>query len=120
VNSYTYAADGDVTSQTSAQGSVTSFASDAYLQQVTAGTSSYGYDGLGRLLTAGTASFPVSLTYSGMGDLVASDPSATYSRDPSGSVTGVDTTGGVKTVALTDLHMDLAEMFTAAGTTLAG
>ena len=82
-----------MTSQTSAQG-VTSFTSDAFQQQVTAGTSSYGYDGLGRLLTAGTPSSPVSLTYSGMGDQVASDPSATYSRDPSGSVTGVNTTAG--------------------------
>ena len=108
-----------MTSQTSAQG-VTSFTSDAYQQQVTAGTSSYGYDGLGRLLTAGTPSSPVSLTYSGMGDQVASDPSATYSRDPSGSVTGVDTTAGVKTIALTDQHMDLSGMLTPAGTALAG
>jgi RHS repeat-associated protein len=119
-NSYTYAANGDVTSQTSAQGTVTSFTSDAFGQQVTAGTSSYGYDALGRLLTAGTPSAPVSLTYSGMGDQVASDPSATYSRDPSGSVTGVDTAAGVKTVAVTDQHMDLVGMVAPAGTALAG
>jgi YD repeat-containing protein len=52
-STYTYAADGAVASQTSAQGAVTSFTLDAYQQQVTAGTSSYGYDGLGRLLTGG-------------------------------------------------------------------
>ena len=97
---------------------MTGFTSDAFGQQVTAGASSYGYDALGRLLTGGTASSPVTLTYSGMGDQVASDPSATYSRDPSGSVTGVDTTAGVKTIALTDQHMDLSGMFTPAGTTL--
>ena len=119
-NSYAYAADGDVTSHTSAQGVTSTLTSDAYQQQVTAGTSTYGYDALGRLLTAGTASSPVSLTYSGMGDQLASDPSATYSRDPSGSVTGVDTAGGGKTVAFTDQHMDLSGMFTAAGTTLTG
>ena len=119
-STYTYTADGDVASQTSAQGVTSTFTSDAYQQQVTAAASSYGYDALGRLLTAGTPASPVRLTYSGMGDQVASDASATYSRDPSGSVTGVNTAAGVKTVALTDQHMDLSGMFTAAGTTLAG
>jgi hypothetical protein len=119
-NSYTYSADGDVASQTNAQGVTSSFTSDAYQQQVTGGGSSYAYDGLSRLLTAGTASSPVSLTYSGMAGEVASDSSATYSREPSGSVTGVNTAAGGKTIALSDQHMDLAGVFTAAGTAMAG
>lgn len=93
------------------------FTSDAYQQQITAGTSSYGYDALDRLLTGAA---PVSLTYSGMGDQVASDGSATYSRDPSGAITGVDTAASGKTIALSNQHTDLVGMVAPSGSAVAG
>jgi RHS repeat-associated protein len=121
-NTYTYSADGDVASQTTSAGVTATATSDAYGQQVTGGGSSYGYDGLGRLLSVSNAGLPapVSLAYSGMTNEVASDASATYSRDPAGAVTGVDTAGAGKTIALTDQHMDLTGLVAPAGTTMAG
>jgi RHS repeat-associated protein len=115
---YTYSANGDVTSATSASATVSS-TSDAYQQQVTAGSSSYTYDALDRLLSvAGSAT--MSLSYSGMTDLLAADSSATYSRDPSGTVTGVTTAGGGKTIALSNQHMDLTGLIAPAGTSVTG
>jgi RHS repeat-associated protein len=117
-HTYAYSANGDVMSVTSASGTVNS-TSDAYQQQVTAGTSSYGYDGLDRLLSvAGSAT--ESLSYSGMSGLLAADSSATYSRDPSGMLTGVSTAGAGKTIALSNQHMDLVGLVAAAGASVAG
>ncbi len=36
----------------------------------------------------------IALTYDGMTNQVASDSSASYSRDPAGQITGVHTAGG--------------------------
>jgi RHS repeat-associated protein len=115
---YTYSADGDLTSDGSATAT-----SDAYGQQITAGTSSYAWDALDRVVSAGESGntgYGVTLTYEGMSNEVASDSSATYSRDPAGGIVGVDSAAGGKTLALNDQHDDLSGLFTAAGTTLTG
>jgi RHS repeat-associated protein len=113
-NTYTYSADGDMASEGD-----TSYSFDAYGQQATAGTASYTWDALNRMVSAAEPGNTVALTYEGMSDEVASDSSATYSRDPAGDITGVHSTGGGKTVALNDQHDDLSGLFTASGTTLA-
>ena len=48
---------------------------------------------------------------------VASDSADTYSRDPSGQITGVDG-GGTRVIALDDGHNDLSGTFTASGTSM--
>jgi RHS repeat-associated protein len=122
-NTYNYSADGDLTGETSSSGT-TADTSDAYGQQITsgtsAGTSTYTWDAMDRVVTAAEpdgASIP--LTYEGLTDEVASDSSATYSRDPAGDITGVDGPSG-KAVALDDQHDDLSGLFTASGTSLSG
>jgi RHS repeat-associated protein len=115
-NTYSYSADGDLIS-----GGGAAFTSDAYGQQITAGNSSYTWDAVDRMVSAagsGTGGFSVALTYEGMSNEVASDGSATYSRDPAGAIVGVDSTAGGKTLALNDQHGDLSGMFTASGTSL--
>jgi RHS repeat-associated protein len=119
-DTYTYSADGDMTGETSSTGTTTADTSDAYGQQITSGTSGYTWDALDRVVSAaepGGAS--IALTYEGLTNEVASDSSATYSRDPSGDLVGVDAADG-KTLALNDQHNDLSGLFTAAGTSLAG
>jgi large repetitive protein len=119
-DSYTYTANGGMATQAGPGASYT-FTSDAYGQQVTDGPSSYGWDALDRVVSAGEASnnsYSVALTYDGLSLDVASDPSAVYSRDPAGQITGVDSTGGGKTLALVDGHSDLSGTFTAAGTAM--
>jgi large repetitive protein len=117
-NSYTYSPDGDLASQTTPNSTV-AFTSDAYQQQITAGGQSYGYDALDRLLSV-TGDVSDTLTYSGMTDEVASDGSATYSRDPSGTITGVDTAASGKTIALSDQHSDLLGLLAPSGTAVSG
>jgi large repetitive protein len=95
------------------------FTSDAYQQQITAGGQFYGYDALDRLLSV-TGGVSDTLTYSGMGDEVASDGSATYSRDPSGTITGVDTAASGKTIALSDQHSDLLGLVAPSGSAVSG
>lgn len=118
-STYAYTADGDLATSTGPGGTST-FASDAYGQQITDAASSYTWDGLGRLISAGQNGTSISLTYDGMTDQVASDSSASYSRDPAGQITGVSTAGGGRMLVLDDQHDDLSGMFTAAGTALAG
>jgi hypothetical protein len=62
----------------------------------------------------------ITLTYDGLTNQVASDPSASYSRDPAGQITGVSTTAGSRLLALSTQHDDLSGLFTASGTALAG
>jgi RHS repeat-associated protein len=115
---YTYTPDGDLLSEGSA-----SAAFDAYGQQITGGTSSYAWDALNRVVSAGESGntgYNVTLTYDGLTNEVASDGSATYSRDPAGDIVGVDSAAGGKTLALNDQHDDLSGMFTASGTSLTG
>ena len=120
-NSYTYTASGNIATQSSPGNANYFFTSDAYGQQITDGISSFAWDALGRVTSAGEAlnqPYSVTLTYDGMTGQIASDPSAAYSRDPAGQVVGVDTASGVKTLAIVDQHDDLSGTFTATGTSL--
>ncbi|WP_405987970.1 RHS repeat-associated core domain-containing protein [Streptomyces sp. NBC_00986] len=105
---YSYTARGTL----SAKGS-TAYTFDAYGQQATTGATTYTYDALGRAITVGSTT----LTYSGTDNTVASDGASTYSRDPSGALTGESSATGA-TLAWTDLHTDVIGQFTASGTTL--
>ena len=62
----------------------------------------------------------IALTYDGLSSQMASDSSASYSRDPAGQITGAAAAGGGKAVALSNQHGDLSGTFTAAGTAMAG
>ena len=117
-NSYTYSPNGDLEDV-----GTESYTFDAYGQQITAGTYGYTWDALNRVVTAGEVSGSgtgEALTYEGMTREVASDSSATYSRDPAGDLVGVDAAVGGRTIALNDQHDDLSGLFTASGTALAG
>src|ERR1700722_5272103 len=119
-NSYTYTANGDLASQTTSTGATLSFSSDAYGQQVTDAGSSYTWDALGRVVSAAEPTGgSIALTYDGQSSQVASDSAATYSRDPAGQITGVNSTAGGRTIALVDAHDDLSGTFGAAGAALA-
>jgi RHS repeat-associated protein len=107
---YSYTARGTL----AAKGS-TAYTFDAYGQQVTAGATNYTYDALGRAITAGSTT----LAYSGTDNTVASDGRSTYSRDPTGALTGESSATGA-TLAWTDLHTDVIGQFTAGGTALTG
>ncbi|MFJ9909188.1 RHS repeat-associated core domain-containing protein [Streptomyces sp. NPDC101152] len=107
---YSYTARGTLASKDS-----TAYTFDAYGQQITAGATNYTYDALGRAITAGSTT----LAYSGTDNTVASDGRSTYSRDPSGALTGESSATGA-TLAWTDLHTDVIGQFTAGGTALTG
>jgi len=72
----------------------------------------YAYDGLGRVMRAGFA-------YTGLGNHLAADGNASYTRDPDGNLVGV-ATAAAKRLAWTDFHTDVVGQFTAAGTALSG
>ena len=119
--SYTYTARGTLASQTSSAGTA-SYSFDAYGQQITAGPQTYTYDGLGRTIT-GTPSggAPVTLSYSGTGNTLASDGANTYTWDPSGGLIGVGAAGqgqSAGVLAFTDQHTDVAGDFTASAAAL--
>ena len=117
---YAYTAGGDLATATGPGGTAT-FASDAYGQQVTDAASSLSYDVLGRMVSdARQGGGGITLTYDGLTGQVASDSSASYSRDPAGQITGVSTTAGSRLLALSTQHDDLSGLFTATGTALAG
>jgi RHS repeat-associated protein len=119
-NTDDYTANGDLITQTSAGDVASSSTSDAYGQQITDNSaSSFSWDALDRMISVGyQGGAPgISLTYDGDTNDVASDSSATYSRDPAGQITGVDASGD-QAIALNNLHHDLSGTFTAAGTAL--
>ena len=118
-HTYAYTARGTLSSVT-AGGTAVPSTFDAFGQAVTQGTRTYAYDALGRVVTAsGGASGTATLAYTGTANTVASDGSATYSRDPSDGLVAVHTSGG-NVLAWTDQHDDVIAQFTAAGTTLSG
>jgi RHS repeat-associated protein len=118
-NTYSYTADGDLATQTGSGGTAT-FASNAYGQQITDAGSSYTWDARGRIISAANSSGgSTAVTYDGMTNLVASDSLATYSRDPSGALVGVDSGAGGQALALNDQHDDLSGTFDGAATALA-
>jgi RHS repeat-associated protein len=118
-NTYSYSAAGNLTQQTSSAGTA-AFTTDAYGQQITDASSSLAWDALNRVVSvgqAGQATNNVTLAYDGQTRDVASDSSATYSRDPAGQITGVNGASG-KTFALVDVHGDLSGTLTPAGTAM--
>ncbi|MER7419297.1 polymorphic toxin-type HINT domain-containing protein [Micromonospora peucetia] len=108
---YTYTARGTLAE---AGGNVTR--TDAFgqvvSQQAAGGTQTYTYDGLGRAIRPGHS-------YTGLGNDLAGDASATYVRGPSGEVVGT-TAGGSQRMVWTDLHTDVVGQFTATGAALSG
>ncbi|GII23282.1 hypothetical protein Pme01_28790 [Planosporangium mesophilum] len=113
---YKYTARGTLASTSGNAGTLTT-KSDAFGQVVsqdasTTQTQQYTYDGLGRLIRPGFA-------YSGLENTLASDGSATYTRDAEDDLLGV-ASGSTQAYAWTDLHTDLIGQFTATGTALTG
>ncbi|WP_198041351.1 LamG-like jellyroll fold domain-containing protein [Micromonospora chokoriensis] len=82
-------------------------------QQGTGGvTSTYLYDALGRAVRPG-------FKYSGLGNTLAQDNTATYTRGPEGDLLGVGSGAGAGSLyAWTDQHTDLVGLLTATGATL--
>jgi large repetitive protein len=113
-STYRYTARGTL-AQTITGGQAVNSTSDAFDQTTTQGTQSYQYDALARVVSAGTVTF----SYFGTGNLLASDGSTTYSRDPSGGLVG-ERTGGTAVLAVTDDHTDVVGQLTPAGTALTG
>ncbi|MFI6164720.1 LamG-like jellyroll fold domain-containing protein [Micromonospora haikouensis] len=115
---YTYTARG--TLRSTLNGSVAyATETDAFgqviTQQGTGGASTtYTYDALGRALKPG-------FVYTGLGNDLASDGTATYTRGPSGELLGTGSgTGAGSRYTWTDQHTDVVAQFTATGTTIAG
>lgn len=119
---YSYTARGTTSAQSGGPAGATSLSFDAYGQDVTAGPDTYTYDGFGRATTIGTTGGGTkSLAYSGMGNLVASDGSNIYGRDPNGSLVGTGNVGqssGSGNLTWTDAHTDVVGDFTANGSAL--
>lgn len=129
VNTYEYAANGTLTEQES--WTATSwFSSDAYGQQISAGTQAYSYDASGRMLTdTRTGLFGASRTfaYADSTNTMASDGVSTYTWTPGGTLVGIGraasgggTAAGSGTLAYVDQHTDVVGDFTATGTALSG
>jgi RHS repeat-associated protein len=72
-----------------------------------------------RVISAVSGTATAALTYSGATGQLTGDGTATYSRDPSGAVIGIDSGAGGQALALDDEHQDLSGTFTADGTALA-
>jgi RHS repeat-associated protein len=112
---YTYTARGTLSSTTSGS-TVLDTRSNAFgqvMSQAASGsTQNYTYDGLGRVIRAGFA-------YSGVSNTLASDGTASYTRDPGDDLIGVSS-GGTATLAWTDQHTDVVGQFTSTGTALSG
>ncbi len=81
-------------------------------QDAAGGTQNYAYDALGRLSRTGFA-------YSGLGNTLAADGVAKYTRDEDDDLVGV-AAGSSLRYAWTDQHTDVVGQFTATGTALSG
>ncbi|WP_203823627.1 LamG-like jellyroll fold domain-containing protein [Actinoplanes palleronii] len=113
---YTYSPRGTLTS-TVANGVETKTVTDAFNQVIsqgtkTGGTTTYSYDGLGRLILP-------NLTYTGLGNDVANDGATAYVRDVGDNLVGV-ASGTTQRYAWTDIHTDVVGEFEASGTALSG
>ncbi|GAA2904200.1 hypothetical protein Acy02nite_85600 [Actinoplanes cyaneus] len=114
--SYEYSPRGTLTS-TVTNGIETKTTTDAFNQVITqgtktGGTTTYSYDGVGRVILP-------NLTYTGLGNDVASDGSTGYVRDVADDLVGV-VSGTTQRYAWTDVHSDVVGEFGAAGATLSG
>ncbi|MFF3845016.1 LamG-like jellyroll fold domain-containing protein [Streptomyces sp. NPDC002328] len=120
-STYAYTARGTMRTTTDESGRQTSIKADAFNRVISEGDRTYAYDGLDRVLSAKDAvgSEIFAFQYSGMGNDVASDGAATYSRGVDGSLTGVKTALS-SALVWTDLHDDVVAQFTDAAETLSG
>ncbi|MGW5659347.1 LamG-like jellyroll fold domain-containing protein [Streptomyces sp. NPDC003758] len=120
-SSYTYTARGTLKTITDESGTQTLLKADAFNRVINEGDRTYTYDGLDRVLSAkdGTGTDVFSFKYSGVGNDVASDGIASYSRDADGSLLGVKT-GVASRLALTDVHDDAVAQFTDSSEALTG
>ncbi|WP_433076607.1 LamG-like jellyroll fold domain-containing protein [Dactylosporangium sp. CA-052675] len=104
---------------TSGTAGVYNTTTDAYGQVITqqgaGGTSTNSYDAGGRVLRAG-------FRYSGLGNTIAKDSTATYTRGAGGELlgTGTGSTGANSYYVWTDQHNDVVGQFQATGTSLNG
>ncbi|WP_203833029.1 LamG-like jellyroll fold domain-containing protein [Actinoplanes regularis] len=113
---YQYSPRGTLTS-TVTNGVETKTVTDAFNQVISqgtknGGTSTYSYDGLGRMILP-------NLTYTGLGNDVAADGTTVYVRDIGDDLVGV-ASGSNQRYAWTDLHTDVVGEFSATGTALSG
>jgi len=108
---YSYTARGTLSSAGAQQTKSDAFG-QVITQGTTAGTSTqtYRYDGLGRVIRDG-------FSYTGSGNDLAGDGTATYVRGPGNEVIAESSSTATK-LAWTDLHSDVVGQFTATGTTL--
>ncbi|WP_410809440.1 LamG-like jellyroll fold domain-containing protein [Micromonospora sp. 067-2] len=116
-SSYLYTARGTL-KQTNSGAGIHTTTADAFnqviSQQNVGGTSTYTYDALGRAIRPG-------FKYSGLGNDLAQDVSAIYTRGPGGELLAEGAGSGAGSVyAWTDQHDDVVGQFTATGTTLSG
>ncbi|WP_226962683.1 MULTISPECIES: LamG-like jellyroll fold domain-containing protein [unclassified Streptomyces] len=121
-NTYGYTARGTMSSIVDEGGTTTVVKADAFNRVINEGDRTYQYDGFDRVLSASVAggSGPLyDFQYSGMGNDVASDGSAVYSRNADGSLIGVKTPTS-SALYMTDLHTDVVAQFTDSGETLTG
>ncbi|WP_143570491.1 LamG-like jellyroll fold domain-containing protein [Streptomyces acidiscabies] len=119
--SYAYTPRGTLRSSTAEDGTQTSVAADAFNRVISEGDRTYAYDGLDRVLGAKdqNGAEVYAFQYSGVGNDVASDGTATYSRNTDGSLLGVKTPVS-SALVWTDLHDDVVGQFTDAGESLSG
>jgi RHS repeat-associated protein len=115
--SYSYTRRGTLANTSSGSTMVTS-TSDAFDQTITRGGQTYGYDALGRVLTAAADGSTRTLFYTGTGNTVVSDGTTTYTYDSGDNLAAIRSTTGV--FAWTDQHTDVVGQFTGTGVTLAG
>ncbi len=120
-NSYTYTPRGTLKTITDESGTQTLLRADAFNRVINEGDRTYTYDGLDRVLSArdGTGAEDFSFKYSGVGNDVASDGYASYSRDANGALLGVKTALASRLV-MTDIHDDVVAQFTDAAEALTG
>ncbi|MFJ8946846.1 LamG-like jellyroll fold domain-containing protein [Streptomyces sp. NPDC102395] len=120
-STYAYTARGTMRTTTDESGVQTSVKADAFNRVISEGDRTYAYDGLDRVLSAkdGTGAEAFSFRYSGLGNDVASDGHAVYSRGADGSLAGVKTALS-SVLVWTDLHDDVVAQFTDAAETLSG
>ena len=114
-STYTYTPRGTLASKTSG-GQTTTYTADAFDQFATVGSAAYSYDALNRVIQRNGTN----LAYSGTGNDLASDGTATYSRDTHADLIGV-ATNGHNSAAITDQnHDDLIAALDPATSTLNG
>ncbi len=113
--SYAYTARGTLKSST-AGGTTTQSTTDAFGQTITSGSRTYGYDALGRVVTASGLS---GIAYTGAGNNLASDGSTLYTRGSGDNIIG-EKSGSSSLIVWTDNHADVVGQFTPTGTSLAG